>query len=247
MPSQLLLLFGGMSPEHAISIRSARNIYAAIDRGKYQIQLVGIAQDGQWHAVSETDFLADDFSIGQPGRPLSLVPGAAQPIRFLNENTAFMRPDIVFPITHGPYGEDGSLQGILRHLQLPFVGPDVLSSAASMDKDVCKRLLKEADLLVAESFTFHYYEKEAIDYHAIVNRLGLPLFIKPANMGSSVGVSKVENAQEFAAAITEAFRYDHKLIVEEGIVGRELECAVMGNGQIAATTVGEVITGEGTL
>ena len=163
MPSHLLLLFGGMSPEHAVSIRSARNIYAAINHDKYQVHLVGIAQDGNWHAVSESDFLAEDLVIGQSARPLALVPGSSQPIRFLAEETAFPRPDVVFPITHGPYGEDGSLQGILRHLQLPFVGPDVLGSAASMDKDVCKRLLREADLLVAESFTFHYFEKEAID------------------------------------------------------------------------------------
>ncbi|MEO0468301.1 MAG: D-alanine--D-alanine ligase family protein [Bacteroidota bacterium] len=243
MSAKLLLLFGGMSPEHAISIRSARNIFSAINREKYQVQLVGIAQDGSWHAVSEADFLQEELIIGQPARPLCLVPGTDQPIRFLHETGELQKPDVVFPITHGPYGEDGSLQGILRHLQVPFVGPDVLGSAASMDKDICKRLLREADLLVADSFTFHHFEKDAIDFHAIVNRLGLPLFIKPANMGSSVGVSKVESHAEFTAAIHEAFRYDHKIIVEEGLVGRELECAVMGNGEIAATTVGEVITG----
>ncbi|MEM7655883.1 MAG: D-alanine--D-alanine ligase family protein, partial [Bacteroidota bacterium] len=140
----------------------------------------------------------------------------------------------------GPLGEDGSLQGIFRHLGIPLVGPDVLASAAAMDKDVCKRLLRDADLLVAEGMSFHYAEAESIDYAAVRNQLGSPVFIKPANMGSSVGVSKAETREEFQQAIQEAFRYDTKIIVEEAIEGRELECAVLGNAAIECSGIGEV-------
>ncbi|MEL6672620.1 MAG: D-alanine--D-alanine ligase family protein [Bacteroidota bacterium] len=242
----IILLFGGSSPEHEISIRSARNIYEAMDRNTYAIQLVGIAKNGQWYALPDDFLPAGKSDIAAEGQPICLVPGSQEaPIRYL-DGKPFPRPEAVFCINHGPFGEDGSLQGILRHLGLPFVGPDVLGSAVAMDKDVCKRLLREADLKVAEGLTFRYYEKDAIDYAAVRNRLGSPLFIKPANMGSSVGVSKAENKAEFDAAVAEAFRYDHKIIVEEAIVGRELECAVLGNGQVATTSIGEVAMTQAT-
>lgn len=243
--TSLALLFGGKSPEHAISLRSARNIYAAIPRDHYSVLLIGIDQQGQWFEIDKAQFRQEKLDFSK-GRALCLVPGLTEgQIRYLDGTGGFPQLDVVFPITHGPYGEDGTLQGLLRHLNLPFVGPDVLGSAVAMDKDVAKRLLKEADLLVAKGFVFHYYEQAAIDYVAVVNQLGLPLFIKPANMGSSVGVSKATNPAEFAAAIREAFRYDHKVIVEEAIVGRELECAVLGNAEVATSSVGEVVMSSG--
>jgi D-alanine-D-alanine ligase len=247
MKTTLALLFGGKSPEHAISVRSARNIFAAIPREHYEIVVIGISQNGEWFELEEGTFAAETLDI-KTGKALALVPGKTEgQIRYLNGDGGFPQIEVVFPITHGPYGEDGTLQGLLRHLNLPFVGPDVLGSAASMDKDVAKRLLKEADLLVANGFTFHYFEKEAIDFFAVANQLGTPLFIKPANMGSSVGVSKVENKNEFDQAIAEAFRYDHKIIVEEAIYGRELECAVLGNAEIATSSVGEVVVNTAAL
>ena len=241
MPTPIALMFGGQSPEHEISIRSARNIFAAINKDKYEVHLIAISKTGEWFHLEPAALEDLDFKTVSGGVPLSVVPGSQRnQIRYLDGEGSFPQIEAVFPVTHGPYGEDGTLQGLLKHLNLPFVGPDVLGSAVSMDKDVSKRLLNEADLLTANSFCFHYYEKDAVDYTAVVNKLGLPLFIKPANMGSSVGVKKAENHQEFVAAIQEAFRYDHKVIVEEAIIGRELECAVLGNAEIACTSVGEV-------
>ncbi|MFK7925218.1 MAG: D-alanine--D-alanine ligase [Bacteroidia bacterium] len=248
MKTTMALLFGGKSPEHEISLLSARNIFAAIPRDKYELVLIGIDPNGQWFAIEAADFEADELDIAAAGRPLCLVPGLAErQIRYWDPVEDFPQIEVVFPITHGPNGEDGSLQGLLRHLNLPFVGPGVLGSAAAMDKDVTKRLLSQADLLVAEGFCFHYYEKNAIDYLAVVNQLGSPVFIKPANMGSSVGVSKATNKAEFDIAIAEAFRFDHKVIVEQALVGREVECAVLGNGEIATTSVGEVIVNSAAL
>ncbi|MEL6591447.1 MAG: D-alanine--D-alanine ligase [Bacteroidota bacterium] len=242
MKTTMALLFGGKSPEHEISLRSARNIFGAIPRDKYEIVLIGIDPQGRWYALEETALSEETLDFAAQGKALCLLPGFAErQIRYLEGEESFPQIEVVFPITHGPYGEDGSLQGLLRHLNLPFVGPGVLGSAAAMDKDVSKRLLSEADLLVADGFCFHYYEKDAIDFFAVANQIGTPIFIKPANMGSSVGVSKASTKAEFDAAIAEAFRYDHKVIVEQAIVGREVECAVMGNGEIATTSVGEVV------
>lgn len=240
--TSLALVFGGQSPEHEVSIRSARNIFDAIPTEKYDVVLIGVDKVGAWNHIAEEELRRKDLDLKKAGKPLAVVPGAKekQIIYLSTENGTFPQVDVVFPITHGPYGEDGTLQGIFMHLDLPFVGPGVLGSSAAMDKDVCKRLLRDADLKVAEYVCFQYYEKDAIDYIGVVNKLGLPLFIKPANMGSSVGVKKAESKAEFAAAIQEAFRYDHKVIVEEAIVGRELECAVMGNAVVETSHVGEV-------
>jgi len=240
----LLLLFGGRSPEHAVSLRSARNVFHAIDRERFAIVLVGISPQGEWRHMPEEIFAGDSLPehIWSLGKAVALIPGTAERSFIYTDGNdrPFPPVDVVFPVTHGPFGEDGTLQGMLRQVDLPFVGPDVLGSAVCMDKDVAKRLLLQADLLTANYVCFHHHEREAIDFFAVVNQLGTPLFIKPANMGSSVGVKKAETKAEFDAAIAEAFLYDTKVIVEEFIQGRELECAVMGNGILATTTVGEV-------
>jgi D-alanine-D-alanine ligase len=240
--TSMALIFGGASPEHEISIRSATNIFSAIPREKYEITLIGISAQGEWYHLPLDYFSKTEAKIAEEGRALAIKPGLSggSPFIYLDDASKGPEVEVVFPITHGPYGEDGSLQGILRHLNLPFVGPDILGSAISMDKDVAKRLLKEADLKVAEGLVYQVHEKDAIDYMAVVNKLGTPLFIKPANMGSSVGVSRASNKQEFDAAIEEAFKYDYKILIEEAIIGRELECAVLGNSILATTTVGEV-------
>lgn len=238
------LLFGGKSPEHDISIRSARNIYAAIDRNDYQVVLIGIDRKGRWFGVD--NFVLDDNradeEIWVSATQLALVPGEEQgQLVVLSTGDIYAYVDVVFPITHGPMGEDGSLQGLLRHLNLPFVGPDVLASAVAMDKDVSKRLMNYAGLQTAAYLCFHAHEREAIDFASVKNQLGMPLFVKPANMGSSVGVVKVTNAEQFALAVAEAFQYDTKILIEEAIVGREIECAVFGNEMPEMTHVGEVI------
>lgn len=150
--------------------------------------------------------------------------------------------DVIFPVLHGPFGEDGSMQGLLKLASVPFVGPSVLGSAVSMDKDVMKRLLRDAGIKIGKFVTINNGEK--IDFNKIKRELGLPLFIKPANMGSSVGINKVRNEKEFKNGINEAFKFDKKIIVEENILGREIECSVLGNERPVASVPGEIIAGQ---
>ncbi len=149
--------------------------------------------------------------------------------------------DVIFPVLHGPFGEDGSMQGLLKLAEVPFVGPGVLGSALGMDKDVMKKILKEAGIPIGKFITVRKGEK--IDFKKVKKTLGLPLFIKPANMGSSVGISKVRDEAGFDRALTEAFKYDTKIVVEENISGREIECAVLGNEHPMASVLGEIIPG----
>lgn len=149
--------------------------------------------------------------------------------------------DVIFPIVHGTLGEDGSLRGMLRVANLPFVGSDVLASAACMDKDVTKRLLRDAGLNIAPFITLTRANRHNISFAEVESKLGLPLFVKPANQGSSVGVSKVTSEEQYAIAVDLAFEFDHKVIVEQGIKGREIECAVLGNDNPQASTCGEIV------
>lgn len=149
------------------------------------------------------------------------------------------KTDVIFPVLHGPYGEDGSIQGFLKILNLPFVGPGVLGSALGMDKDAMKRLMKEAGIPIGKFVTIRKGEK--IFFKDISRKLGLPIFIKPANMGSSVGIHKVKNEKEFLAGVKDAFQYDTKIVLEEFIEGQEIECAVLGNGNPKASIPGEIV------
>jgi D-alanine-D-alanine ligase len=153
--------------------------------------------------------------------------------------------DAVFPITHGPNGEDGTLQGVLLQLDIPFVGPGVLGSAVAMDKDFTKRILRDAGIGHAQGITLYKHQQAAIVFEDIEKELGQVLFIKPCNMGSSVGVSRATNREEFFAAVTEAFKFDTKILVEKAVIGRELECAVLGNELIEASTIGEIVMEKG--
>lgn len=150
--------------------------------------------------------------------------------------------DVIFPVMHGPFGEDGSMQGLLKLAGVPFVGPSVLGSALGMDKDVAKRLLRDAGIPIGKFVTLRLGDK--MNFNKIKKELGLPLFVKPANMGSSVGVSKVRNEKEFKKGITEAFKYDTKVIIEEFIDGREIECAILGNDMPMASVPGEIIANQ---
>ena len=150
--------------------------------------------------------------------------------------------DVVFPVLHGPFGEDGSMQGFLRLAEMPFVGPSVLGSAVGMDKEITKRILRDVSIPIGKFITLRFDEK--INFKIIKRELGLPLFIKPANMGSSVGINKVRNEIEFKKAIVEAFKYDTKIIIEENIPGREIECAVLGNEHPMASLPGEIIANQ---
>ena len=238
------ILFGGKSAEHEVSLQSAKNVYDAIDREKYQPLLIGIDKSGRWLLNDESRFLLDandprHIRLNPSSDEVALVPrskGAISSLSALNSGKAV---DVVFPILHGPFGEDGTVQGLLKLAEIPFVGAGVLASAACMDKDVMKRLLRDAGLPIGK-FQSLLSNDKIPEYEEINASLGTPFFIKPANMGSSVGVSKVHNEEEYLLAVKEAFEYDTKITIEEFIPGRELECSVLGGDEITASVPGEV-------
>lgn len=241
------IVFGGKSAEHEVSLQSAKNIVEAIDKTRFDVILLGIDKQGQWHISDAQNYL---FNAEDPARialrpsdtTLAHIPGKEHQQMI---DAASGKPldaiDVIFPIVHGTLGEDGSLQGMLRMANLPFVGSDVLGSAACMDKDVTKRLLRDAGLSIAPFVTLTRRNRDSFTFDEIKTKLGLPLFVKPANQGSSVGVSKVNNAEQYQKAVALAFEFDHKVVVEQGIQGREIECAVLGNDFPEASTCGEIV------
>ncbi|GGA84926.1 D-alanine--D-alanine ligase [Ornithinibacillus halotolerans] len=241
------IIFGGKSAEHEVSLQSAKNIVDAIDKDKYEVTLIGIAKDGKWHLNDQSSYLLNAenprlISLNKSNDNVAIVPGSASNQLIHVENaTSLEQLDVIFPIVHGTLGEDGSLQGMLRMANLPFVGPSVLGSSICMDKDIAKRLLHAAGINVAKGIVVKRSNKDKLSYKEISEKLGVPMFVKPANQGSSVGVSKVKTEEEFRVAIEEAFQYDHKVVIEENIVGREIECAVLGNDDPIASIPGEVL------
>lgn len=241
------IIFGGRSSEHEVSLQSAKNILDALDRERFEPVLIGIDKQGQWHLSQPDTFLlnAEDparIALHPSGTALAVLPGTEQAqLQPTDAGSALGQIDVVLPIVHGPLGEDGALQGLLRMANLPFVGSPVLGSAVAMDKDVTKRLLRDAGLQVAPWVCIRRHEADTVDVDALIAALGLPLFVKPANQGSSVGVSKVKDADGFAEALRTALRYDHKVLVESAVVGREIECAVLGNERPQASVCGEVV------
>jgi D-alanine-D-alanine ligase len=232
------ILFGGKSAEHEISLLSAGNVYKALDREKYNPVLIGIDKQGRWHLNDETRCLPESgdprlIRLSGEGSPVALLPSCGGGL------TGQIRLDVVFPILHGPLGEDGTIQGLLKLADLPFVGAGVLGSAAGMDKDVMKRLLRDARVPIGDFICLRSHEKTP-RFDEVTARLGLPFFVKPANMGSSVGVNKIRAGEEYLPGIADAFKYDSKIVIEEFIPGRELECAVLGNGEPQASVPGEI-------
>jgi D-alanine-D-alanine ligase len=245
--SRVGILFGGRSAEHEISLQSARNIIEAIDRNKYEVVLIGIDKRGQWHLNEESGFLVpvtQSKLTELPGTAenLALVPGkqSEQLVAFSGQERLGSL-DVIFPVLHGPLGEDGTVQGLLKLANIPFVGAGVLGSAVGMDKDVMKRLLRDAGIPVARFIVANKYAGEEIAFDHALGQLGLPLFIKPANLGSSVGIHKVKDPQGFEAALGDAFNYDNKILIEECIDGREIECSVLGNDNPIASVPGEIL------
>jgi D-alanine-D-alanine ligase len=241
------ILFGGKSAEHEVSLQSAKNVLAALDKDKYEVVLLGIDKEGIWHWNQESMDLINDsdpqlIQMNTSDEKLALVPGAQS--NQIIDATGQNHPgqvDVIFPILHGTLGEDGTVQGLLKLANIPFVGAGVLGSAVGMDKDVMKRLLRSDGIPIADFVTFSYSDRDKISYDEVIERLGLPVFIKPANMGSSVGISKVSDEEGFEKAIDEAFLYDTKIIIEENVKGREIECSVLGNDNPRASLPGEVL------
>ena len=247
MKLRVAILFGGKSAEHEVSLQSAKNIVAALDRDRFDPVLIGIDKEGAWRLGPAGRFLlnGDDpkrIALNKSTKTLSVVPGSStNPIVAAGSLQILGKIDVVFPVLHGPYGEDGSMQGLLKMVDLPFVGPGVLGSAVGMDKDVMKRLLRDAGIPVADFLACGRHQREALSFEAAAKVLGAPMFVKPANLGSSIGISKVASPEQFGAALEEAFKYDRKIVIESNVIGREIECAVLGNENPQASVPGEVI------
>ena len=241
------ILFGGKSAEHEISLQSAKNVYDALDRSKFDPVLIGIDKSGQWFLNGDSQ--SHNISLSPSGKPATIIPesyGSLLAYDFsVPHRTSSVAPlpkvDVIFPILHGPFGEDGTVQGLLKLASVPFVGSGVLGSAVGMDKDVMKRLFRDADIPIGKFLTFKSHESLPA-FAEVTKALGNPVFIKPANMGSSVGISKVCDEAGFFAAVQEAFCYDTKIVIEEFIRGREIECAVLGDENPVASLPGEVIS-----
>ncbi len=242
------ILFGGKSAEHQVSLLSAKSVIEAIDKNKYEPVLIGINKSGEW-------FLCEDLNhylmhpsdpkhihLIETGERVTVVAKQdGNPLVSLAGNALHQTVDVIFPVLHGTYGEDGTIQGLLKLANIPFVGSGVLASAVAMDKDVMKRLFRDAEIPIAKFITLHSHSLKNTTFEEIEKTLGLPLFVKPANLGSSVGVSKIKNRQEFDEKIAFAFQFDHKILLEEYIAGREIECAVLGNEEPIASLPGELI------
>jgi D-alanine-D-alanine ligase len=243
---RVALLFGGKSAEHEISLISARHIYQAIDHAKYQVLPIAIDRSGCWFLDRSARLLRNAaiprVEDADPADKIAIIPGgrSAALVR-ASSGRPIGRVDVFFPVLHGPFGEDGTIQGLVKVADVPFVGAGVLGSALGMDKDVMKRLLRDAGIAVAKFRVFERHEHKTIRFAAVARELGLPLFVKPASLGSSVGISKVSRPGEFAGAVALAFRYDNKVVVEEAIRGREIECSVLGNENPLASLPGEII------
>ncbi len=240
-------LFGGRSAEHEVSLLSAKNIVSSLDPTKYEPVLIGIDKNGQWHLRDADQFLLHAENpklvhLSGEKKEVVLTP-SQQGSRLINieKKAPVVNLDVVFPVMHGTYGEDGAIQGFLKMAGVPFIGAGILGSAVGMDKDVMKRLLRDAGISVASFLTISSSEKSRLDFAQVTKKLGLPLFIKPANMGSSVGVSKVKNESEFLLAVAKAFLYDSKILIEEFIEGREIECSLLGNEEPVCSLPGEVV------
>ena len=240
---RIAVLFGGRSAEHDVSLLSASNVVKAIDASKYEIVPIGINRAGKWFLLALDSDGRLPKSIPDRGVEVSLVPGGKGRLVAISEDGAASEippVDILFPVLHGLFGEDGSVQGLAEVAGLPFVGCGVLGSAVAMDKDIAKRLLREAGLPVARSMTVRADENPT--FETASKALGSPVFVKPARQGSSVGVSKAGDADAFRTALADALLHDSKVLVEEFVEGREIEFGVLENpdGGLFVSVPGEI-------
>src|SRR6266480_7293209 len=248
------LIFGGRSGEHEVSLASAESVMANLDRDKYEIVTIGITKEGSWLLGTEPRTLRaaepnTTHDTGMETTTAVTLTGDPRLHRLIPvENGEELGNkgalDVIFPVLHGTYGEDGALQGLLEMANVPYVGCGVLGSALGMDKEKMKMIFSSVGLSVVEALTYRRNEwerspEEILD--AVEQRLGYPCFVKPVNLGSSVGVNKAHNRDELAHAIRVAAEYDRKVIIERGINCRELECSVLGNDEPIASIVGEVV------
>jgi D-alanine-D-alanine ligase len=226
------ILFGGKSGEHEVSLRSAASVAEALDKSKYDVVPIHITKEGHWLSAAESLKLLPSAGVSRSSSEnaiqLSFDPTARQPV------------DVVFPVLHGTYGEDGTVQGLLEMAGLPYVGAGVLGSAAGMDKDVMKRLFRDNGLPVVEWILLLRSDLGGAR-EKMEQAFGYPVFVKPANLGSSVGISKAHGAKELEQALELAASFDRRIIVERAVDARELECSVLGNDKPIASLPGEIV------
>lgn len=239
--TRVAILYGGRSAEHDVSRLSAANVLKAIDRRRYEIVPIAISRDGRWLLQASSVGDAAGAPVSADGVEVALLPGGKGRLVAVSRDGTQPGPvDVVFPVLHGPFGEDGSVQGYAEVADVAYVGCGILASAAAMDKDVAKRLMGEAGLAVARSVTVR---GEPVSFEDARARLGLPVFVKPARQGSSFGVSRAADGTSFAAAVEAAFQHDNKVLVEEFVEGREIECSVLerADGTLTVSLPGEII------
>lgn len=245
---QLSVLCGGQSPEHHISIQSAINVVSELDQRKYNITIIYIDTAGGWYCFPDVEFFlkADPqaLSSDHQGEPITVKLGDSCWLS-LNDPKQRFPVDCVFPVLHGAKGEDGVMQGLLTLLDLPYVGCSVLSSSLCMEKDMTKCVLRSANIPVVDWVVVLTSTSREGLYSDITKELGATLVIKPMSAGSSVGISKVADEASFLEGLDEAFQYDRRVLVESCIVGREIECAVLGNHEPQASKPGEIVVPDG--
>ena len=272
------VLFGGRSGEHEVSLLSAASVLNAIDKDKYEVVPIGITKDGRWLTAEHAENLLTGKLVLEPRHLRAGDPEITQPAAVLARGKAVVVPpepihrqnglvpfqidatpmrrasyravnvDVIFPVLHGTFGEDGTIQGLLELADIPYVGAGVLGSAAGMDKDIMKSLFMAAGLPIVKHVTIlrRDWEKDPRKVEKRVAKLSYPVFVKPANLGSSVGISKAHNKKELAPAIEEAAKFDRKIVIEQGVGGsdgkaREIECSVLGNDEPQASVPGEIV------
>ncbi len=248
--SCVAILYGGRSTEHQISLLSAQNVYRSIDKERYEVIAIAIGKNGHWYYNPKGLSLAyaDDPDnielIIDPTHRVILSQNMNEQV-LIGTDGQQKKIDILFPILHGTYGEDGSIQGLAKLANLPCVGCGILGSAACMDKEIMKHVLRSQGIMVADWITARKYDTTQPTYSDITAILGPELFIKPVNLGSSVGISMAQNEKQFIQGLESAFLYDTKVLIEERINGRELECAVLGNHTPKTSLPGEVVPQDG--
>ena len=242
----IALIFGGKSGEHEVSLVSTASIYKHIDKDKYNVFTIGITKEGTWmyYEGSEENIKNGNWvNLANKKVDVNLVPSGNKEVGIIFEDGRVEKIDVLFPVLHGPYGEDGTIQGLFEISQIPYVGCGVLASSVGMDKLICKKVFSEIGLpqvnyTDTSRWAFNMdSEKELNDIEA---KLSYPIFVKPANLGSSVGISKATDREELLKGIEEALKYDSRIVLEQGIDAREIEVAVLGNDEVKASIAGEI-------
>ena len=245
------VIFGGRSGEHEVSLVSAESVMKALDKSKYDVTPIGITKEGKWLTSSDPlkELKAERYKelntqniISPDSTKKSLVPIKSK--HLTTHKVTNKKLDVIIPMLHGPYGEDGTIQGLLELANIPYVGANLLSSAVNMDKVIQKQLFQQADLPVVDFIYFlsREFKRGKKSIALKVKKLGFPVFVKPANLGSSVGISKVRSQKELYAAINYAIQYDRKIIIEKAIINpREIEVSVLGNDTPKASLPGEIV------